>query len=210
MPRYASMAQIRLALRVPTDDGASSWMDDTWTDALRLAAESSEDMIDEHCDRRFDETTEARTFVVDHPVYLDVGDWTAITSVVADGDTLDTEDWRAAVGPVRFRPANGLVRRGGVWPNGKDVVVTGSWGWADVPNPVCQATVMMAARLFKRLDSPLGVMSLSGEGLYVPKIDQDVMKLLEPFCRKTLESAPNWRPGGYTNFGFTFSGGAYR
>jgi len=186
---YTELAPIRLALRVPDDSAALTWQDATWTASLTLARDAAETLIDEYCDRSFDSVTEARTFVVGYPRYLDVGDWQSITAVTEDGDSVDSDDYRAAVPAGRGRPANGLRRTTGSWTVGDTVTVTGTWGWAEVPAPVRQAAVMTAARLFKRLDSPLGVAMIADEGMYVSRLDVDCQALLMPYCRRTFANA---------------------
>lgn len=190
MARYATLEKVRLALRVPDDAAALSWQDETWTATLTTALDAAESMIDEHCDRAFDETTESRDFAVEDPVWLDVGDWQTISGVTAGGVAVAADAFSAAVPASRGRPASGLLRTDGqAWPAGGTVTVAGTWGWAEVPAPVEHATIMTAARLFKRLDSPLGLTTIAGEGAYVSRVDRDVAQLLAPFCRPTIHVA---------------------
>ena len=63
------------------------------------------------------------------------------------------------------------------------VKVTGTWGWSAAPIAVKQATVIQASRIFKRLDSPLGVLSSPDLG-YIrvgTRLDPDVQQLVEPY-----------------------------
>lgn len=178
---------MRLALRVPDDPAALSWQDATWTTALETALDAAEALIDEHCDRTFDEATESRDFAADDKQFLDVGDWQTISAITESSVAVDADAWRAAVPAVRIRPNVGLVRTTGEWA--PTVTVAGTWGWAEVPAPVVQATIMTAARLFKRLDSPLGLTTIAGEGAYVSRVDRDVAMLLAPYCRPTITTA---------------------
>jgi len=52
-----------------------------------------------------------------------------------------------------------------------------------VPDPIKQATVIQASRLFKRLESPLGVAGVSDIGIMRVgrAIDGDVAQLIDPF-----------------------------
>jgi hypothetical protein len=63
------------------------------------------------------------------------------------------------------------------------VKVTGTWGWTAAPVAVKQATIIQASRIFKRLDSPLGVLSAPDLG-YIrvgTRLDPDVQQLVEPY-----------------------------
>ncbi len=63
--------------------------------------------------------------------------------------------------------------------------VTGLTGWTAVPTSVKQATVITAARIFKRLDSPLGVAGFGDMGVMrVGRgLDPDVQQLVQDFRR---------------------------
>jgi hypothetical protein len=63
------------------------------------------------------------------------------------------------------------------------VKVTGTFGWASVPEPVKFASIIQASRLFKRLESPLGVAGVSDIGIMRvgANIDGDVAQLINPF-----------------------------
>jgi hypothetical protein len=63
------------------------------------------------------------------------------------------------------------------------VKVTGSWGWSAVPTSIKQATIIQAARIFKRNDSPLGVAGFGDFGVMrvSGSIDADVRQLIEPY-----------------------------
>lgn len=68
------------------------------------------------------------------------------------------------------------------------VRVTGVWGWATVPTAVKQATIIQASRIFKRLDSPLGVLSSPDLGFIRvgSRLDPDVAQLVDPY--RTMRS----------------------
>lgn len=63
------------------------------------------------------------------------------------------------------------------------VEVTAKWGWAEVPAPVKQATLLLAARYFKLGDAPLGNKTgFSETGGTIPIKDfPEVCRLLKPF-----------------------------
>lgn len=60
------------------------------------------------------------------------------------------------------------------------------WGWAAVPEPVEQATLIQAARFFKRRDAPFGVAGspdLGSELRLLAKVDPDVAVVLSSYQR---------------------------
>ena len=63
------------------------------------------------------------------------------------------------------------------------VKVTGQFGWQSTPEPIKFATIIQASRLFKRLESPLGVAGVSDMGIMRvgSNIDGDVAQLINPF-----------------------------
>jgi hypothetical protein len=65
------------------------------------------------------------------------------------------------------------------------VEVTGVFGFATVPIAVRQATVIQASRIYKRLDSPLGVAGISDIGIMrvSNRLDPDVAQLVDPLRR---------------------------
>jgi hypothetical protein len=79
-----------------------------------------------------------------------------------------------AVGSYTFPP---VVRRHGL------VRVTAQWGWPSVPDAVRQATLIQAARFYKRHESPDGVLGGSDFGVVRvgTRVDPDVEMLLSPY-----------------------------
>lgn len=63
--------------------------------------------------------------------------------------------------------------------------VTARWGWAAVPDAVFEATLIKAARIFFRKDSPQGIAGVDQFGVVRLSRagDPDVMDLLAPFRR---------------------------
>jgi hypothetical protein len=61
--------------------------------------------------------------------------------------------------------------------------ITAVWGWASVPTAIKQATVIQSSRLYKRLDSPLGIAGFGDMGaIRVNRyLDSDVEQLAMPF-----------------------------
>lgn len=85
---------------------------------------------------------------------------------------------------VQSRPITTLLR-GSSWPLSgmQRVRVTAKWGWPAVPDDVRQACLIQASRLFRRKDSPEGVMGGSEWGVVrVSRVDPDAKALLDPYC----------------------------
>lgn len=61
------------------------------------------------------------------------------------------------------------------------VKITGTWGWATVPDDVVQATLMLAAAVFKRKDAPFGIAGQGDFGAIRVRNDPMVNEMLEPF-----------------------------
>ena len=187
---YASLAQMKAALRIPTADE----IDDS---ILELAVESASRMIDAECDRNFFSVTATRDYVPNDQLTVNTDDLTVITSVKLDdqGDrtfliTLAESDYQRE--PVNQRvsgnafPTYRLRMIGDyllpIWGQQATVRIAGTFGFTPVPTQITQATVIQAIRIFKRLDSPLGLTwGVDGMGMRVGKVDPDVAQLIRPF-----------------------------
>jgi hypothetical protein len=68
------------------------------------------------------------------------------------------------------------------------VQVTAVFGWPAVPEPITQATIIQASRIFKRYDSPLGVAGFGDLGaIRVSRfLDPDMAQLVEPYRRMRI------------------------
>jgi hypothetical protein len=186
---YCSLNELKASLRI-TDN-----VDDA---LLELAVESASREIDSSCERTFyNMGTATRYFVAQDAFYTEIDDLISITHLKTDpdGDGSYTITW--SVGDYQLEPLNGFVS-GIVSPStgirAKDtylfpleegealVEVRGVWGWSATPVAVKQATIIMASRLYKRNDSPLGVAGFGDIGVVrVAKLDPDVEALIMPF-----------------------------
>lgn len=187
---YASLAQVKAALRIPTADV----IDDT---ILELAVESASRMIDSECDRNFFSVNATRDYTPNDSLTVNTDDLTTITSVKLDdqGDgtfliTLAATDYQRE--PLNQRvsgnayPTYRLRMIGDylipIWGEQATVRVTGTFGFTPIPTQVVQACIIQSVRIFKRLDSPLGLTwGVDGMGMRVGKVDPDVAQLIRPF-----------------------------
>lgn len=173
---------------------------ETYADAaLEIAVNAAKEMIDGYMDTRFDQHEEVRFYEpgrYDHAIRID--DLLEAESVTVDtaGDgsygtvwELDTHYYldppNATASGV---PSRELVlnRRSGArfsrYPRG--LRIEGTFGWAEVPWAVKQASVLIANRLLARTRSaPLGVLAVqAGDAVAAARlgrVDPDVANLLE-------------------------------
>jgi len=188
---YCSLSQVKASLRI-TDS-----VDD---DLLELAVESASREIDQACERVFYQSdSETRIFAARDSFICEIDDLYSFTSLktAQDSDGVFDTTWEAK--DYQLEPLNGIA--GGIphpftqiratdeylFPldNGEALVqVTGDWGWASVPTAITQATVILAARIYKRNDSPLGVAGIGDLGVIrVGRLDPDVQALIHPFMK---------------------------
>ncbi|MFZ9907806.1 MAG: hypothetical protein ACO3FJ_08960, partial [Ilumatobacteraceae bacterium] len=68
------------------------------------------------------------------------------------------------------------------------VQLTAIYGWPSVPEPITQAVIIQASRIFKRYDSPLGVAGFGDLGAIrvTRALDPDVAQLVEPYRRMRM------------------------
>lgn len=187
---YASLDELKQQI------GITGGADDT---LLAIVNESVSRTIDGYCGRRFyaDGSAVARVFRADDLCVLDVQDFYDDASlIIATDDNADgifETAWVASdyqLEPLNAealgRPWRHLVavdvRR---WPVGGPrarVEVTAKWGWAEVPPQVKEATLIQAARVFARAQSPLGVAGNAEFGairMLASRLDPDVQVLLD-------------------------------
>lgn len=188
---YCTLADVKAALRV------SDNLDDS---LLEMAIESASRLVDGYCGREFfNAGTVTRLYTPNDNFVTDLDDFVSVSelkiSSLADGDFDLT--WNAT--DYQTEPLNGLsdgvrfpidrVRACGNYlfvtlSNIATVKVTGVAGWSAIPVQVKQATVIQAMRIFKRLDSPLGItFGELGAMRVSSRLDPDVAQLVEPLRR---------------------------
>lgn len=190
---YATLAELKSQVSIPTDDATK---DDRLNKALKSASRS----IDRATGRRFwlDENVDTRTYRLDGRVLCesdgdvllvdDIGD---VAGLVVETGTTGSGTYTAITG-YETSPDNaladgyaitGLLKPHGVWGTSSTRIrVTAKFGWPTVPDDIVQACLIQASRLFKRADSPEGVMGSAEWGVVrLSRRDPDVWALLEPY-----------------------------
>ncbi len=188
---YGDLAELKAKLEIASDDDSR---DGLLTKALAAASRG----IDRACGRRFwlDAEPVQRTYnphgrVVRKPdgellLVDDIGSETGLTVETGSGGAFtDVTGYETSPDNALLdgQPIDGLLRLSGVWSASRTRVrVTARFGWPAVPDDITEACLIQAARLFKRKDSPEGVMGSSEWGVVrLSRRDPDVWNLIEPY-----------------------------
>lgn len=188
---YCTLADVKASLRIQ----------DTLDDVLiENSINAASRMIDQYCNRNFysGSAGEVRYYKANDGYTCWIDDMQTITSVETasiDPTIFDTT-WAAT--DYQVLPANRWANGAWypitaitavenylfpVWAEIPLVKVTGTFGWNAIPESIKFATIIQASRLFKRLESPLGVAGVSDLGILRVgyNIDGDVAQLINPF-----------------------------
>lgn len=186
---YCSLAEVKASARI-TDN-----VDDA---LLELAVESASRLVDSYTQRYFyNAGTATRLFAPQDSYVAEIDDLITLTTLqTSDGDDFGTT-WAAK--DYQLEPLNGNVDGltghpatriravddfiFNVLDGEATVKVIGVWGWSAVPTAVKQATVIQAARIFKRNDSPLGIAGFGEMGAVRVgvQLDPDVKHLIDVY-----------------------------
>lgn len=188
---YTDLPTVKAGLGKTTDDDRD--------DLIESAIAAASRMIDERCGRRFytDTTATSRIFTAldrhttigdaqsvrvddiatDDGLLVETrtsfaGTWTTVTGVELGPDNAD----------MLGRPWTEVVYQAGWIGDTSKIRVTARWGWPGVPDGVTQAAALLAARLYRRKDSPQGVLGSAEWGVMrVSRFDPDVESLIAPY-----------------------------
>jgi hypothetical protein len=151
---------------------------------LEDAAAAASQEIERICRRQFNrtDTATARVFTAPggcHPAYVD--DFYSTDGLVVEtdiGSGTFGDPWSDA--NFELEPMNGVYEGQPGWPfykirprnrsfpllyrRNSVLRVTAKWGWAQVPRPIRQATLLQAAHLYKMSDAPNGVAGMDQFG----------------------------------------------
>ncbi|MFE2353063.1 phage gp6-like head-tail connector protein [Streptomyces parvulus] len=143
-----------------------------------------------------DDTAKTRTYRLDGRIVCEgdgdvllvdeIGDTTGLLVEASSGDS-----WSAITGYearpdnalADGKPVDSLLRLGSTWGLASTRIrVTARFGWPAVPDDIAEAAMIQASRLFKRADSPEGVMGSAEWGVVrLSRRDPDVWNLIEPY-----------------------------
>lgn len=188
---YVTLAELKNQLKIePGDDSRD-------TDLNRARASASRS-IDRTTGRRFwlDPAPVTRTF---NPrgriVHEDDGDLFLVDDIGADDglvvETGSGTSWSALTdyetspdnALADGEPVTGLLRPMSTWGiSTTRLRITAQFGWPAVPDDIQQAALIQATRLFKRKDSPEGIIGSAEWGVRnLSRRDPDVWALIEPY-----------------------------
>lgn len=189
---YTDLTTVKAALGKQTADDRD--------DLITAAIEAASRQIDQRCGRRFyrDTAPSARKFAASgrytarhgsqalrvDDIAFDTG--LAVESKYGFAGSWSTVDaWE--LGPdnadVYGRPWSKVAAASGWLSDAVSVRVTAVWGWPAVPDAIAQAAALLAARLYRRKDSPQGVLGSAEWGaVRVSRFDPDVEALITPFA----------------------------
>jgi hypothetical protein len=186
---YATLAEVKSSLRI-TDN-----LDDA---LLETAIESASRMIDGYTARTFfNAGTAVRNYAATDALNLIIDDAISVSQVSSTDEIGDTYTiWEPndyQLEPLNSRSDGLYMPYTGIravntytWPVVDQQAlcrITGVWGWASIPIAIKQATIIQSSRLFKRLDSPLGIAGFGDMGaIRVNRyLDSDVEQLAMPY-----------------------------
>ena len=191
---YCTLQDVKDALRL------QDAVDDTM---LELHIETASRQIDDICERVFYSTSGATRYFVPRDSYVcEIDDLVSLTSLKTSSAADKVYDVTWTADDYQLEPLNALA--GGMptpstqiravddyWfpmANGEATVeVTGTFGWSAVPKPIKLATILLAMRLYKRMDSPLGVAGVGDIGVIrVSRIDPDIDAMIMPFKKARM------------------------
>lgn len=197
---YATLAQLKDYLGI----GTQTSLDEKLNDALSSASRE----VELFCNRQFNKDTvvSARVYQPNSCKAVDVDDFHTTTGLIVKTDNActGTFDTTWAASDYELSPYSGVVDGqpghpfdritavGGryfpqVWQRRRGIVeVTAQWGWAAVPAPVKQATLILAAQTFKLADAPFGVAGMSEFGVVRVRDMPQVQAKLARYVRYTV------------------------
>lgn len=192
--KYASLTQLKAAL------GISDSTDDT---RLGNVLDDVSRWVDQYCGRRFyvTEADETRYFTAELAEVLEAGDVVSVTTLATDedGDRVYERTWAAT--DFDLEPFNAALdgkpyTELRTAPNGhyafptmrRGVKIVGRFGWPAVPDPVREAVIIQAARIFRRKDAIFGVVGSGemGHQMVLPRLDPDVKQKLDVFRKEGI------------------------
>ena len=188
---YATRAVLKEQLSIEADDTTRDAKCDR---ALKAASRG----IDRATGRRFwlDETPQVRTYRLEGRVFCerdgdvllvdDIGDVTGMVVESGSGGSFTALTGYETTPDNALNDGNaitGLLRPNSMWgTSATRIRVTAKFGWPTVPDDIAEACLIQAGRLFKRSDSPEGVIGSAEWGVVrLSRRDPDVWNLIEPY-----------------------------
>jgi len=190
---YADVAELKTRLDI--NDTAED-------DQLEAALATASRGIEKECSRQFNLATSAtaRVFEPENHCLTYVDDFSTadglIIAIDRGEDGTYEETWTAS--DYQLKPLNGVVDGEIGWPFWKvqavgrffpcryrraPVQVTAKWGWAAVPAPIKEATLILAEDLFKLTSTPFGAGGFADFGRIRARENPHVLTRIAPYKR---------------------------
>lgn len=197
---YASLSELKAYLSLSEQTG----LDEQMQDALQTASRE----IERYTRRQFNRnpSVAARVYKPLNSRICYVDDfWTTTGFVVetdSSGDGTFETTWAST--DYELYPLNGVMDSISGWPQYKvqacasrwfprctgfrdaTVRVTANWGWQDVPAPIKQSCLILAAENFQLKDAPLGVAGMGDFGVIRVRNNQMALNKLAKYCRRRM------------------------
>jgi hypothetical protein len=193
---YATLAQLK----------SSTGITDTFDDStLTLALNAASREIDQACERVFYPTTTTRLYIPRDSATVEIDDLETLTTLKTSSKADGVFDTTWTAGDIQLEPLNKLAGgittpftliraigdyafpitgRLGLPQQEATVQITGVFGFNATPVAITQATIILASRIFKRNDSPLGFAGIGDMGVMrVSRFDPDIDALIAPYKR---------------------------
>jgi hypothetical protein len=188
---YASVADLREWLGIKSADGSR---DQLLIRALSAASRKIDDMCTTKGPFWAQRVATTRTIRPGRGVVMTLGDGSSLVRTPPISTLTGLTVLAGSVAITDFtpypddaltdlKPFTGL-RRGLAWFGGgswfdASLTITAKWGWPAVPDQVAEACLISASRLYKRKDSPEGVLGSADWGVVrVGRLDPDVLDML--------------------------------
>jgi len=189
---YCTLAEVRSACRIPAADTSEDPM-------LESIIEAASRRIDGYCGRFFYTVTTALNLYPTSIYTTAIPDLSSTSGLIVKtddkGDGTYSKTWTSGqyqLNPtdtaLNGKPYTRILATGGnvfpiyVVPKLPTLQITGTWGWAAIPDDVREACILLSMRMYSRYNSPLGVAGFSDMGaITVRAIDPDVRDLLAPY-----------------------------
>lgn len=194
---YAELGELKNRLNIPDADSDTQ---------LNQALSASSRGVERFCRRQFNQVTtaSARVYHPITPVLTFVDDFHTSTDLEVKVDEGGDGSFATPFTDYQLEPLNGIVDGEPGWPfwrlraiasasfpqaDRPAVQVTAQWGWAEVPIPVQEATLIVAEETFKLKDAPFGVAGFGEFGSVRVRENPKVAQMLSPYRRTAVRVA---------------------
>ena len=191
---YATLDDLKDYLRI-----GDSVDDARLNDALETASRGVEKVCRRHFNRA--DQVSPRVFTADGCGGVEVDDFYTTDGLLVCSTDIEGvlgDPWLAT--DYTLEPLNGVVDGEDGWPYNRlfmgglrqfdrgsrrrgGIQVTARWGWASVPAPIKQATLIVAAETFKLSDAPFGVAGFADWGMIRVRDNPMALSKIGPYRR---------------------------